>query len=92
MKEFTLFIIAKHLLAEGGGPASLNLMLVLEDIHAGGAGAIVQQGAAIHAMGEDPHQAALASIHTPSNCTQCYISGYSHFIPCTVPRWYDNRR
>lgn len=68
VQHFTFLIVAQHLLAEGGCPAGLNLMLVLEYVHAGRAGAIVQQGPPIHAMCEYPHQAALASIHTPSNC------------------------
>lgn len=78
MKVVTLFIIAKHLLAEGGGPSSLDLVLVLEDIHAGRARAIVQQGAAINAMGEDAYQTALASIHTPSNCMYHTVNA-THF-------------
>ena len=62
------------LVCEGGCAPRLNLMLVLEDIHAGRATAIVQQGAAINAMGQDPHQGALAGVHTASNCRNSALS------------------
>ena len=65
----TASIVAQGLLADAGGAAALNLMLVAEDGHARAAVAVVHQGPPARAVREHRHQRGLAAVHATRHCS-----------------------
>lgn len=58
-KMETFIIVTQQLLGDGRGPAALNLMLVPQDCHTGGALPIIQPRSPLTAMRQGRHQGAL---------------------------------